>query len=121
MPGRFPLLTDENVSGPLIEGLKRRGWDVLRVVDVFGEKSVDEIVMTWATEQGRVIVSTDTDCLAIGHHWAEEGRPFRLIFWPQLAHQRAPVGPFLAAFDALSAKENAFAACIEYLEIVRQL
>jgi hypothetical protein len=26
VPGRFRLLTDENIPGPLIEALKQRGW-----------------------------------------------------------------------------------------------
>ena len=33
MAGRFPLLTDENVQGPLIDGLKARNWDVVLTVD----------------------------------------------------------------------------------------
>jgi hypothetical protein len=121
VPGRFPLLTDENVPGPIVDGLRSSGWNLVRVVDVFGEKSVDETVMAWANEQGRVIVSTDTDCLAIGHRWTRDGRLLRLIFWPQFQYQRTPVGSFLAAFDALAAKDNAFVACIEYLEVSRHL
>ncbi len=119
--GRFPLLTDENVFGPLVEGLKRRGWDLLRTVDVFGEKSIDEPMMLWATEQGRVIVSTDRDCLAIARQWLAQGRTCRLVYWEQFRYQRVGVAPFLAAFDELAAKEKAFAACVEYLDITRQL
>jgi hypothetical protein len=46
VPGRFRLLTDENIPGPLIDALRRGGWDVVRVIDVFGERSVDESVFT---------------------------------------------------------------------------
>jgi hypothetical protein len=28
--GRFPLFTDIDVDGPLIKGLIRKGWDVVR-------------------------------------------------------------------------------------------
>jgi hypothetical protein len=66
VPGRFRLLSDENIPGPLIEALKQRGWDVVRTIDVFGQRSVDD---------------------------------------------------FAEAFDALAAKEDAFASCIEYLNI----
>jgi hypothetical protein len=121
VPRPFRLRTDDCVHGPLVDGLTRREWDLLRVVDVFGQESIDEPIMAWAVEHDRVIVSTDTDCLAIGRRWLDQGRPFRLIFWPQLPYQRVAVGPFLAAFDALAAKENAFAACIEYLDISRYL
>ena len=57
MSGRFPLLTDENVPGPLVEGLRSRGWDVALTVELF------------------------------------------------------------EAFDVLAAKDDAFAGCIEYLQI----
>ena len=30
MPGRFPLITDENISGPLVQGLRSSSWDVVR-------------------------------------------------------------------------------------------
>ena len=42
MPGRFALFTDENVDGPLIKALSARGWDMVRAVDVFGERTEDE-------------------------------------------------------------------------------
>lgn len=117
MPGRFPLVTDENIPGPLIEGLKVRGWDVALIIDVFGQRSVDERVFTHAAEQGRVLLTTDIDCLVIASRWLDEGRPFRLIYWHQGRHQRVPIGRFLDAFDALAAKEDAFAACVEYLKV----
>ena len=44
MPGRFPIHTDENVQGPVIEGLRARGWDVVLTIDAFGQRSVDEPV-----------------------------------------------------------------------------
>jgi hypothetical protein len=42
VPGRFAIFTDENVDGPLIKALSARGWDVVRAVDVFGERTDDE-------------------------------------------------------------------------------
>jgi hypothetical protein len=119
--GRFALLTDDCVAGPIVDGLKRSGWDLVRVVDVFGQKSVDETVMAWATENGRAVVSTDRDCLAIGRRWLGDGRAFRLVYWEQFRYQRVAAGPFLAAFEALAANESAFSACVEYLDITRHL
>jgi len=114
--GRFPLLTDENVLGPLIEGLRARGWDLVRTVDVFGERSVDETIFAFAAEHGRVLASTDRDCLAIAGRWIQEGKPFRLIYWHPGRHQRGPIGPLIDAFEALAAKPTAFACAIEYLK-----
>jgi hypothetical protein len=41
--GRFPLYTDADVHGPLIEALILRGWDVLRAVDHCPEGTEDPV------------------------------------------------------------------------------
>jgi predicted nuclease of predicted toxin-antitoxin system len=112
---RFPILSDENVAGPIVDGLRLRGWDVKTVYEVFGQHSVDETLFAHAAEQGRVLVSTDKDCLRIARRWAEELRPFRMVYWAQLEHQRVHVAHFLDAFEALGEDQNAFAAWLEYL------
>lgn len=117
MAGRFPLLTDENVTGPLVAGLRLRGWDVLTVKEVFGQESVDEVLFSYAADHGRALVTTDEDCLVIGRRWLDEARPFRVVFWRQGPHQRVRVAPFLAAFDELGEREHAFASGIEYLRL----
>lgn len=38
----FPLLTDNHVRQPIIKALRARGWDVVRAVDILGEKNNDE-------------------------------------------------------------------------------
>ena len=117
MPGRFPLITDENVTGPLVAGLRDKGWDVVRAIDVFGERSVDEALLIWAVDHGRVLVTTDADCLAIAHRWLREMRSFQMIFWPQQAQQHARVGSFLKAFAELAEKEDHFAAFVVHLRV----
>jgi len=117
VPDRFRILTDENVDGPVTKGLKAHGWDVVLTIDIFGEESDDDIIFDWAVDQDRVLATSDTDCLAIAHRWLQEGRSFRLVYWHQGRHQHVPAGRFLEAFEELAQKENAFAACIEYLKI----
>ena len=41
MAGRFPLYTDADVRGPLIEALKSAGWDIARVIDEMVEGTKD--------------------------------------------------------------------------------
>src|SRR5262249_3015732 len=106
------------IAGPLIQGLRDKGWDVVRTIDVFGERSVDEPILIWAVEQGRALVTTDTDCLEIGHRWLQELRSFRMIFWPQQPYQHVRVGTFLQAFAELAQREDPFAACVVHLQIV---
>jgi len=117
--GRFPLLTDENITGPLVGGLRSRGWDGVTVHEIFGEESIDEVLFAYAAERGRVLVTTDEDCLVIGHRWLAEGRSFRLVFWQQGPHQHVRVSPFLEAFEALAGRAGAFVAGIEYLRLPR--
>lgn len=117
MAGRFPLFTDENVDGDIIQGLRNRGWDVQHAYDEFGEKTKDTPIFEYAATQGRVFVSTDHDLLPLANKWVEEGRRFRLIWWEQMETQRILVSVVLDAFDALAAKPNAFAYPIEFLKL----
>lgn len=113
---RFPILTDENIPGPLVEGLARAGWDVVRAIDVFGQGSIDDRLFEHASAQARVLVSTDRDCLVIAKRWLIDLRPFRLLYWHQGDHQHTAVGRFLEALDGLAENPNAFAACVEHLK-----
>lgn len=117
MPGRFGILTDENIDGPVTQGLRAHGWDVVLTIDVFGEESDDDVIFKWAVDHDRVLVTSDTDCLATARRWLEEGRSFRMVYWHQGRHQRVRVGRFVEAFEELAHKEHAFAACLEYLKI----
>jgi predicted nuclease of predicted toxin-antitoxin system len=115
--GRFAILTDENIDGPVTQGLKTQGWDVVLTLDVFGEESDDDVILQWAVDHDRVLVTSDTDLLATAHRWLREGRRFRMVYWHQGRHQRLRPGRIVEAFDEL-AKTDAFAACVEYLKIL---
>ena len=79
MAGRFPLLTDENIDGPLIGALRSAGWDVALAGEIFGERTDDEILFEYAARHGLVLVSTDQDHLEIADRWLREWKPFRLL------------------------------------------
>ena len=117
MPGRFPLFTDENVDGPIIRGLRQRGWDVQHATEEFGEKTIDVPLLEHATGLERVMVSTDKHLLQIGEQWVEAGRAFRLIWWEQRRTQRILLATVLDAFDELAADENAFLYPISFLKL----
>jgi predicted nuclease of predicted toxin-antitoxin system len=104
MAGRFPLLTDEHISRALVEGLRARGWDVLRAVDVFGQGADDSVLFGYALQHGRVVVTTDRDFEKTAVRWMREWKDVpRVIIWAQ-EHQRAmSEGDFLREFDALAA------------------
>jgi len=55
--GRFPLYTDADVQGPVIHALKSAGWDVVRAIEAFPERTVDPVHFERAVELGRVLVN----------------------------------------------------------------
>ena len=61
------LLTDEDVHGDIVNGLRRRqpALDLVRVQDVGLRRTPDSIILEWAAQQGRVIVSVDKKTLAV--------------------------------------------------------
>jgi hypothetical protein len=61
------LLTDEDVHGEIVDGLRRRqpGLDPVRVQDVGLAHTPDPIILEWAAERGCVVVSVDKKTLAV--------------------------------------------------------
>ena len=101
MAGRFPLYTDANVRGPLVEALRKLGWDVVRAVDIFPEKTSDPVHFEYAARVGRVFVTNDQPAIDIAYRWLREGRRFRgMVTWPQLHYQRMRVGDLVDEFEA---------------------
>lgn len=73
MPGRFPLYIDADIRGQVVEGLKRNGWDLLRAVDVYPERTLDPIHFKEAANRGRVLVGHDLHQLKFALKWLKEG------------------------------------------------
>jgi predicted nuclease of predicted toxin-antitoxin system len=106
--GRFPLLTDENISGPVAEALRSAGWDVTRARDVFGERTDDNLLFEYAAAQGLTLVTTDQDHLDIATLWLREWKSFRLVTWEQAPYQHVRPQAFVAAFEELAQYEQPF-------------
>jgi len=106
VPGRFALFTDENVDGPLIKALTARGWDVARAVDVFGERTDDEALFSYAAEHGRVFVTGDRPAEAVAIRWLREARAFRGMIRCQTGV--TGVGDLVTAFEKLAEEEAPF-------------
>lgn len=116
MAGRFPLFTDENIEGALVEALSKRGWDIVRAVDVFDPGTADDVLFAYASRQGRVFVTTDDDFDAIGSDWLKGSKTFRMVRWSQRQQKEMTVGDFVAAFEGLARKPDSFGYPIEYLK-----
>jgi hypothetical protein len=61
------LLIDEDVHGDIVDGLRRRQptLDVVLVQDVGLGSTPDPVILEWAAQQGRVVVSVDKKTLAV--------------------------------------------------------
>jgi hypothetical protein len=116
--GRFPLYTDTDIRGPIVDGLIRRGWDVQRGIDAQQEGTDDPVHFQAAAEAGRVLVSNDQDQVIIAEKYLAEHRAFAgLISWPQRWNGRYPVRAFLDAFDDIAAQDEPFAYPVVHLRM----
>jgi len=113
---RFRLLVDNHVRQSIVDALCRAGWDVVRSVDLLGEKNVDEELLVWAAAHGRVFATCDKLIHQIAHRWLVEGRPFRMVYWWLGRYREMTDGDMVAAFEAIAAKPNAFFYPIEYIK-----
>ena len=61
------LLTDEDVHGAIVDGLRLRqpAVDLVRVQEVGLRQTPDTAILEWAAQEGRVVVSVDKKTLAV--------------------------------------------------------
>ncbi len=119
MPGRFPLLIDEHVSGALVQALQRRGWNVVRVVDLtseLGQGADDSEVFAYATEHGYVVLSSDERALWRPGKLRAQGDPFPgMLCWPQRHRDRMTIGEAVDAIEKMALEDDPFLSGIRFL------
>lgn len=117
MAGRFPLYTDADVHGPLVDALIRRGWDVVRAIDTFPEGTDDPPHFEEAVRLGRVMVANDSDMKALAERWLDESRAFPgLVWWPRKQYARMSISDIVAVFEELARRNEPFAYRIFHLK-----
>ncbi len=59
------FLTDENFNGKIVRGLRARNQliDVLHWLDIGAEGEEDPVIMEWAAQQGRMVLTHDFDTM----------------------------------------------------------
>ena len=65
------FLADMNISPQTVEALGADGMDIIRVSNLLPVNASDESILNLAREQGRVVITQDTDfsaLLALGGH-----------------------------------------------------
>lgn len=109
MAGRFRLYSDADIHGPFVHALKRKGWDLVRAVDLYPEGQDDRTHFERAVREGRVFVSNDIDQVRIAQEWILAGRPFPgLITWPKEDERNFTPAEFAEAFEALAREDAPF-------------
>jgi hypothetical protein len=109
--GRFPLYTDADIRGPLIRRLLHAGWDVLRAIDEYPERTKDPLHFRRAAELGRVLVTSDEHHEALAVEWYEAGRSFPgLIIWRQALNEQMGYGELLQVFEELARQDDPFSS-----------
>ncbi len=116
MAGRFPLFTDAHIQQSIIEGLKRRGWDVERSIDLFPERTKDDALLDYVVASGRVFVTNDPGVIETVNDWPADGRSIRgMVFWKQLLYYEMSAGDFIRAFEAFAKEDKPFRVLIRYI------
>lgn len=112
----FALVTDNHIRQPTINALRRAGWDVIRAVDVFGERNDDEKILAYAAENRRVFFTSDARIHAIAHRWLREGRSFRMVYWWAEHRRRMSDGEVVEEIERIAGDAEAFAYSIVYIK-----
>jgi hypothetical protein len=108
--GRFRLYTDTDVDGAVVKALRTAGWDVLRGIEAYPERTSDRVHFARAAQEGRVLVSNDRDMKAIAVAWFAESRSFPgLVWWPRSHYAVMSPGDFVEAFEELARQDDPFA------------
>lgn len=77
------FLADENFNGKILRGLLARNpyLDILRWQDIGREGETDNLVLEWAAQQGRILLTHDVETM-VGYAYerVQEGLPMPGVF-----------------------------------------
>ena len=77
-------LADEHVKSGIVEGLRRRGMDVVTAQQRMLQEADDETLLETSTREGRLLLTNDVDFLRIHDRWVRADREHSgIIFWRQ--------------------------------------
>jgi predicted nuclease of predicted toxin-antitoxin system len=65
VPENIAFYTDQHLPQPVVEGLRRRGVDVVTAQEAGRCGDSDPVQLAFANQEGRVMVTFDTDFIAL--------------------------------------------------------
>jgi hypothetical protein len=111
------LYFDVNIPDAIAVQLRRRGVEVLTVVEDGRRRLPDDLLLEHARELGRVVFTFDVGFRLMAEQWQRDGRQFAgLIFGRELG---ATVGQFVSDLElvALASEPEEFANLVLYLPL----
>lgn len=118
MARRLKVLTDEHLSSDLVEGLRRRGFTVLRVEDEprLRKRCPDENILEFALERGYAWLTRDGRVQrALALRLARGRQVPGVVCWLQ-KHKRITIGQVISSLETLDAETDPFARGIRYIK-----
>jgi predicted nuclease of predicted toxin-antitoxin system len=58
---RLEFLANMNISPLTVEGLRKIGWNIIRVSEILDKKTEDIEILTYAQDHNKVIITQDLD------------------------------------------------------------
>ena len=71
---KIKIYADENVNGAIVNGLRRRGIEVLSTHEAGNIGITDEDQLEYAVAQQACLFTYDDDLLTIADHWQKIGK-----------------------------------------------
>jgi Domain of unknown function (DUF5615) len=100
---------DEHVVLGLVQALRQRGMDVVRVQDHGREQADDADLLDEALADERVMLTNDMDFLALAAERAARQQRFApIFFWPQ---QRQSIGQLVQSIIRQANRQDYMSAC----------
>jgi len=109
MSERATFYTDAHIHYEVVRQLRAKGVDVLRCQDVKMDNAKDHEHLSYATEQGRIMITCDRDFNDLHYLWIAEGREHAGIIYcqePDLCTISIILGNVLLIWEEPEGKEQ---------------
>ena len=100
---------DHHVVFAIVEALRRRGMDVVTAAERGHQQADDSALLAEALAEERVMLTNDTDFLALAAEYARRGERFApIFFWPQ---QQRSIGEIMRRIIREATRQEYAAIC----------
>ena len=114
MAVRFKLIADEHWSKAHIRALRDAGWEVVRVVDVLGQKTEDPDVLAYCSAHGCVWITSDERAKGHVTGWLTSGKTLPGVIIVPQRHRLTP-GRLVHLIEQLVSEERPFVGVVRFL------